>query len=309
ALRVLEVGILLDELPRFEIRRRERDEEIPVGVAFADAPLEEELAPRTVRPDDILKLVPKGGSGAPAGELLGGRLLFRGTARDEAHIRAELERLARRRFEVIQTDLTLATLSSAERNALDTESGTVPAEALPPAEGEGVTFVRFLGVPGSPAILAAVDARSFVGGVDFVSGGTGFALVNLGDPETRCLGGGLVASVRVDPIPTTETFQVELFGDIARPPRFERRTRVRENQEIEPPREGQVGVIPRGSSIEIDLPDEDGDRLDHVATLPGGEARVLKTFVDALKPGNARVLIGSTRSVEIPAEEVEAEEP
>src|SRR5690606_9487031 len=81
ALRVLEVGILLDELPRFEIRRRERDEEIPVGVAFADAPLEEELAPRTVRPDDILKLVPKGGSGAPAGELLGGRLLFRGTAR------------------------------------------------------------------------------------------------------------------------------------------------------------------------------------------------------------------------------------
>jgi hypothetical protein len=133
-----------------------------------------------------------------------GNLLFSGTPRAAEAIQRILENLSKPLCQAVAVDVDLL---SVPRSVLGqvlaaAEDGTVLADGWEKTieAKEGLKKRRFtaMGVPGQPLALLVAKIKTFVTDVELVSGGTGFAIIQVADLVPKTCGDGTDLRLRVE---------------------------------------------------------------------------------------------------------------
>ena len=232
----------------------------------------------------------------------------------ERRTRATVQRLLRTHARVLEVDLRQVSVLRAELARLGGIGAVIDPQALDTVEGDELFHVALPGFAGMRNAIGSSLSRSYIGDIEHVSGGTGFAIIEVGDIVTETIGGGLVLDIEADLVPGTPWAQLRLDGAVADYPRFQRKARHRANELVDlesakrPKDDGSEDVATvkaTGDWIDIDLPDQTADRIQHLVTLPLGKAMLLSSLPDAERPGRVRILIAGVREIEVELEVAE----
>lgn len=297
---LLNVGLLLEPVP---------DHSLPAGRPQSGIlDLGDDKGPGLLHPDLLRDLVRRSLPEAEPSDdryvLTRGTLILGASAERSRATLERLEAIARDKSRLVEIDLFQASLTEAEFEDVTATDGSLLDETwLEKVSERADTRCRLVGLSGTKLSLASVSSRTYIADVEQVSGGTGFRIVHIGDLVVRSVGQGLVLTASAELVPGTPWAQLRLRGEIARPPVFARRARLRSDLRVAPEARsgGKPVARPTADFVDIELPDEDTDRWEHMVTLPLGRAMLLSALPDRSDPGKVRVLIGAVSSFRIAA--------
>jgi len=230
-----------------------------------------------------------------------GAVLVAGGDEDARKVRAELARLARERLRMVTLDLWQGQAESGELAGGAGTSVLLDPSWLEKIGSRPGLRVRLSGVRGARMSLASVVARSSITDVHMVSGGTGMPITVAADPEVEAIGAGLILDASCDIVPGEPWAQLEVSGELARPPVFGRQARARSSLEVKPAPAGDRTPIEAAAEwVLIDLPDEDTDLWRHLLTAPLGRPVLLNALPDASAPGKTRALVAVVHETPVP---------
>ena len=220
-----------------------------------------------------------------------GRLLWSGDAATGDALAARLAELEREHLRQVVVDVWHGPVSAAEVETLATGAARLGDEWLAKFADPSGRRVRVVGLRDAKCSLASVRARSYVASVDNVSGGTGFAIVEVGDPRVASLAHGILLNVSTHSIAGLPWLEVELEADLADSPRFERRGRFETSF-------GDAGGARAQSSLTFELPEtRGGEEWRQRLTMEPGRP-VLLGITPAGDAGASRAAIAVVRIVD-----------
>ncbi len=321
-IRTVDAAALTASLPHF---RFPRDFEFPRvhwgGTEFDDsAPIDlgEDLAPDTGSPRLVGEaeleaafgaVWPRSRSAARVEEL--GGVWF--TSYDDAAVeraRVVVETLLRERARVLGVDVRQVSVARDELARIGGIGAVLEPDAAKSIAGEPCFELSVAGFAGLSVAIGSSLSRSYVEDIERVSGGNENRIIERTDVVTSRIGGGVVLEVQADLVPGTPWVQLRLEGGVASYPNFERRARARADLTVEPRSDSKQGdakgdadppgVRATADWIDIDLPDQRADRIQHLVTMPLGRAMILSALPDHDTPGRLRVLIATVREVPLP---------
>jgi hypothetical protein len=166
-------------------------------------------------------------SGSPDEEaqlevLFGGYVDFRGPEEIQKRLVTALEQEIAAAAKVVSVDIDILAVSrvglSTAREAA--EGGFLLAadwrKALGPKDILGERRCAVTGVAGQVHALRQATIRNYVADVNQVSGGTGFAIVMMSDPEVQTCGDGLEIRILAEPLPGGGAARVRIEGATSR---------------------------------------------------------------------------------------------
>ncbi len=302
---VLDVGLLLE--PLADQGHGILFDEMEPSVGYDVEDLSDAAKSGLVRPERLEKVVrsvlPPEKNGATDFWRTGGTLFVRASDEAATKVKDRVEALARERARMLQVDLRQVSLSEKEVVTLGGAGSLLAPNWFDKLADKPAVHLRLFGLSGIRNALGAVAGRTYVSDIEYVSGGTGQVIIEVGDIVVKQVGGGVVVNVTASRVPSTSWIQLRLRGEIARPPEFARKTRVRTDQGVtqQTVKDGEARPVePTGRWIEIDLPDEDTDRWEHLVTIPLGRSMMLSALPDSEQPGRTRVLIATVTDVSLP---------
>jgi len=230
-----------------------------------------------------------------------GAVLVVGSEEDARRVRLELARLARERLRMITLDLWQGQAESGELAGAAGSSVLLDPSWIEKIGSRPGLRARLSGVRGARMSLASVVARSCVTDVNMVSGGTGMQITVAADPEVEAIGAGLILDASCDIVPGEPWAQLEVSGELARPPVFGRQARARSSLEVKPaPAGDRTPIEATAEWVLIDLPDEDTDLWRHLLTAPLGRPVLLNALPDSSSPGKTRALVAVVHETPVP---------
>jgi hypothetical protein len=155
------------------------------------------------------------------------------------------------------------------------------------------TRARIHSVAGASAALGAVFSRNYLADLDKVSGGTGWEIIEVADPVVRQVGEGVILNVKASLVPGTLWAELHVEGAAARPPKLERKGRVRAKSHADIELDGKKATKVEATArwVTLDLPEEDSDSWEHLVTVPIGKPVLLNAFPVEGASGSTRVLL------------------
>jgi len=230
-----------------------------------------------------------------------GAVLVGGGDEDARKIRVELARLARERLRMVTLDLWQGEAESGELAGAAGSSVLLDPSWIERIGSRPGLRARLTGVRGARMSLASVVARSCITDVNMVSGGTGMHIAVAADPEVEAIGAGLILDAACDIVPGEPWAQLEVSGELARPPVFGRQARARSSLEVKPaPAGDRMPIEATAEWVLIDLPDEDTDLWRHLLTAPLGRPVLLNALPDSSSPGKTRALVAVVHETPLP---------
>ncbi len=294
--RVMDIGLLLAGLPDFTlVTPSRRSPAIQFGGADEERTgfMTEELLLDTFR-----RGYSQGDSRSPDFVTFyrtGGSLFASGSPSQARKIRGTLSNFARRYARLVQVDLWQGVVDEKDLKDVGTSGALLDPSWIEKIAKQPGLRARLVGLSGVSVSLASVNTREYVADLENVSGGTGYAIVEVGDPLVAQRGGGLCLGVACHLVPDTPWAQLRVRGEVARPPRFDRKSKAALNQNSQSGSDGKDGVKREskraGEWLELELPDEDLDRWEHMVTVPLGRPILLNGLPDPKRPGRMRMLI------------------
>jgi hypothetical protein len=257
--------------------------------------------------------------GAMAGDVLeridvqGRFVVGRGSAAEADQVRAALEGLARDRLRQVTLDIC-ALPSTAELLAAAAPDGTLRDGPWSQAiESARSSHLRVTGVHGIQLRIAGVRGRSYLAGINGITGGSAAVLGHLYDPETEFAGGGAVLEATPDLTGGATGVDVSLRLELAPQPIFGRTVRTPTPVAFTPIPSGAstaaAHAVPPAPSppaaapdptIELELPEDLGSRHRHRVRVPSAQPTLLGVEPDPAAPGKARALVLWARESPLP---------
>ena len=223
----------------------------------------------------------------------------------QAALEAEVEAMAR----VVSVDIDILTLSRAGlakvRKAAGASSvlGKDWRKALEPAEITAERRCSLTGIAGQVHAAREAVVRSYVIDVNQVSGGTGFAILSVADPEIGTCGDGLELRTLAEVLPGDRAARIRLEGGLARI--FEERTLTATFPAVpvftgtgsesgaRPAAAGLIGEVVK--TISLTLPRQSLEHWSEEVEAPLDEDVIL--HMGAREGPSATVLVGRVRLV------------
>ncbi len=209
------------------------------------------------------------------------------TARAASRIRTHFKACFKGKSGTVEARVLQGTCSADDLEKIkDMNQGAV---LLVPGWREQVAFERetllsLAGLENTTMRLFAAAGRRYVSDVEQVSGGTTSMILQVSDPIIGWAGTGCDVEVRIKPVPHTPWVQIHATGTVA-----ETTWKNSADNTVKPG--GPHGLRPAAAKITIDLPEQQADSWQHVATVPAGRACLLNAFPDPKEPSKMRVLV------------------
>jgi len=299
---VFEAAALLMPPPKFALRLGGSDEMYAVSVQSARPKGEVEVSRFGVGEEGLLNaLAEEAGLEDAERFVLAGGVLFHAEPEPvSTKIRARLGALAREHLRLVTVELWQGPASPGEITGDGAAGALLGLGWIDRMASRPGIRARISSLVRAQASLASVLSRSFVADVEMVSGGTGEITAIVAQPVVATTGAGLLLNIACDLVPGSGFAQLHVHGEMARPPVFGRQARARASLEVAPPKEGEASPIQATAEwVMLDLPDEDGDRWEHLVAVPLGRPVLLNALPDPASPGKTRALVAVVHEFEL----------
>ncbi len=299
---VIEVESLLAPPPDFFLSIGGSEDEAMITAMRGDRTSREDHSVVVLEPEILLKTLAEEAAlkDLERFQLAGGTLFHVEPEPASQKIRARLHGLARERLRLVTVDLWQGAASPAEIAGDGTGGALLELGWIERMASRPGVRARICSLMGARGSLASVLSRRFISDVEMISGGTGEINVVVAQPVVGTTGAGLLLNASCDLVPGSTLAQLHVRGELARPPVFGRQARARASLEVEPSPEGEKSPIQATAEwVTLDLPDEDGDRWEHLVTAPLGRPVLLNALPDPAAPGKARALVAVVHEFEL----------